>query len=248
MDSIGQQLKSKRQGQDASLERVHRDTRISLTYLQALEDDAFDRFPAEVYCIGFLKKYARYLQLDPDALIHQYHLMKKAAAAPPSLETVAPQRDEPPPATEVKIASSFEQINTASIAAVAGIGLLLAVLYLAQKPVPRAAESHVAFPKRFLPTIYDDVLQKQGGELTVTAIESCWISVTSDGAPVFEGILPVARAQTWIAENTFHVIAQQWSKIHMTLNGKAVDAASITPDQHTVNLTDFKNWKISNDG
>jgi cytoskeleton protein RodZ len=37
-----------------------------------LEEDKYDVFPAPIYIRGFLNVYARYVGLDPDALMDQY--------------------------------------------------------------------------------------------------------------------------------------------------------------------------------
>ncbi|MFH1379258.1 MAG: helix-turn-helix domain-containing protein, partial [bacterium] len=72
MNSIGEQFKKRRTHLGISLHRVHVDTHISNTYLNALEEDAFDVFPAEVYLRGFIKKYALYLGLNSDELLAQH--------------------------------------------------------------------------------------------------------------------------------------------------------------------------------
>jgi cytoskeletal protein RodZ len=40
--------------------------------LRAIEEDDFDSFPPMVYLKGFLKSYARYLQVDEHVIIHGY--------------------------------------------------------------------------------------------------------------------------------------------------------------------------------
>lgn len=63
---IGELLRDTRQAKGLSLEEVERDTRINRLYLEALEAEHFDALPAPVYVRGFMRSYARYLELDPE--------------------------------------------------------------------------------------------------------------------------------------------------------------------------------------
>ncbi len=72
MASLGEQLRAARTALNKSLDEISNDTNISKQYLAALEEDKYDIFPAPVYIRGFLSVYARYVGLDPDALMDQY--------------------------------------------------------------------------------------------------------------------------------------------------------------------------------
>ena len=56
------------------LKEVSEATGISTAVLKTLENDDRDQFPAEVYVKAFYKKYARYLGLDPEAILSAYEL------------------------------------------------------------------------------------------------------------------------------------------------------------------------------
>lgn len=62
-------LQRARQARGVTLEEVERDTRISRRYLAALENEDFGLLPAPVYARGFLRTYARYLGIEPAALL-----------------------------------------------------------------------------------------------------------------------------------------------------------------------------------
>ncbi len=69
---VGEKLRQARKRQHLSLEEVERDLKIRLKYLEAFEDNKYDALPSEVYAIGFLRRYAEYLNLKPEVLINQY--------------------------------------------------------------------------------------------------------------------------------------------------------------------------------
>ncbi len=70
---IGAVLKQTRLHKGVSLEEVSRQTFIKLHYLYALEEGQLEQLPAPVYTSGYIRQYARLLNLDEAALIRQYH-------------------------------------------------------------------------------------------------------------------------------------------------------------------------------
>jgi len=73
MASLGEQLRTARRAKGQSLEDVSNDTNISKRYLEALEEDNYDMLPGQVYVVGFLGSYAKYLGLDTEAMLKQYN-------------------------------------------------------------------------------------------------------------------------------------------------------------------------------
>lgn len=67
-DTIGEILKRTRESRELTVERVNRETKISVSVILSLEQDDLDSFSSETYLKGFLKNYARYLELDPDQM------------------------------------------------------------------------------------------------------------------------------------------------------------------------------------
>jgi len=55
-----------------SLAEIADVTKISKSYLQALEEERFDVLPAPVFAKGFLREYAKYVGLDPDEVVNSY--------------------------------------------------------------------------------------------------------------------------------------------------------------------------------
>ncbi|CAO5680140.1 MAG: hypothetical protein NEHIOOID_01153 [Holosporales bacterium] len=61
---VGIYLRSKRKELDLSIQEAAQDTKISIDFLKAIEDGVFDKFPGQVYAIGFVRSYSLYLGLD----------------------------------------------------------------------------------------------------------------------------------------------------------------------------------------
>lgn len=75
--TLGEKLRSARKNMDYNLEYAEKETRVSLKYLQSLESGDYQHLPAEVYILGFLKRYGEFLNLDKNEIIEQYQLEKK---------------------------------------------------------------------------------------------------------------------------------------------------------------------------
>lgn len=71
-ESFGTWLRRQRELREISLREIADTSKISLRYLQALEDDRFDILPAAVFAKGFLRQYARYVGLDPEEAVNFY--------------------------------------------------------------------------------------------------------------------------------------------------------------------------------
>lgn len=102
---IGGVLKAARLKKGLAMEAVARQTRISKRYLEALEADRFDEFPALVYLRGFLKSYCEFLEVEFDPLWSQVEAATAppppaapGAAAAPSAAPVTPVPATPAPA------------------------------------------------------------------------------------------------------------------------------------------------------
>ncbi|MEP7081515.1 MAG: helix-turn-helix domain-containing protein [Chloroflexota bacterium] len=84
---LGEMLRSARESRGLDRVRIERDTRIRERYLSALERGAYDELPGEVYARGFLRTYATYLGLDPDAMTALYRLETRRPTADRSRPT-----------------------------------------------------------------------------------------------------------------------------------------------------------------
>ncbi len=77
----GEQLKERREALQLDLKEIANVLRIKLEYLQAIEQDAFDKLPVAVYAIGYIRTYADYLDIEPEPIIEYFseHLSRPKA-------------------------------------------------------------------------------------------------------------------------------------------------------------------------
>ncbi|HVV91327.1 MAG TPA: helix-turn-helix transcriptional regulator, partial [Solirubrobacterales bacterium] len=72
MGVIGDTLSAARTRRAVDLDEVHAATGIRPRYLQAIEEEDWEALPEEFYARSFLRKYAQFLELDPDPLVEEY--------------------------------------------------------------------------------------------------------------------------------------------------------------------------------
>jgi cytoskeletal protein RodZ len=79
---FGEQLKRERELRGVSLEEVSAATRIAPRFLEALENEQWDKLPGGVFNRGFIRAVARYLGLDEENLVSEYALQTKGRTDP----------------------------------------------------------------------------------------------------------------------------------------------------------------------
>jgi cytoskeleton protein RodZ len=79
---VGEYLKSVREARGIELEQASRVTKISKSYLVAIEQGDFDKLPNAAYIKGFLRLYASFLSLSGDEVVRRYESTLPATAKP----------------------------------------------------------------------------------------------------------------------------------------------------------------------
>src|SRR5262245_47694040 len=95
MSSVGAYLRQLRETRGVSVEEIARVTRVSSSYLHALETDDFASLPVPVFTRGFVRAYCQALGEAPDEALALYEGRTDAPVATPSV----PRLTSVPPAT-----------------------------------------------------------------------------------------------------------------------------------------------------
>lgn len=264
MKEIGQILRNRREEKKLTLETISRKTRIPVKFLVALEEGDLSPFPAEVYYTGFLRSYARFLELDPDRLIQKYNEAKA-----PAKETAPPAENKPQSASASRTAAILIVIfvvlvvlavifsrsrqegapeqppreNVAPPKVSTGTFETLPKQSTAVPRVPRRPAPPAAVPPR-VSTQTAPSPQQGMLNLHMQITQSSWAKITADEVVVFEGTLNPGESRAWAARDGFNVIVGYAPGVTLTLNGKPVDVrgsavqdvAEISLDREDANL------------
>ena len=72
MREVGQRLKQIRLDKAISLQDIEEVTKVRVKYLTAIEEGNLDILPGQIYAMGFLRSYVRYLGLDEEEIMGFY--------------------------------------------------------------------------------------------------------------------------------------------------------------------------------
>ncbi len=89
MQTIGEELRAAKEAKGLSLTEIAEKTRISHTFLKALEDDDYSVIPGDVFVVGFLRTYSKELGLSVKDILARYralNLSPREAPAPDDRE------------------------------------------------------------------------------------------------------------------------------------------------------------------
>ena len=251
--AFGDWLRRQREMREISLRDIADRTKISLRYLQAMEDDRFDLLPAPIFAKGFLREYARYVGLSPDEVVNHYLSVQQQGASQEEGakegikkdSTLAGQRPSRP-----KPVRNWTYGLFLLLAVLALIGLVAALYWYAEHrrddpaadvtpppiaapPAPEAAT--VAAP---LATPEEP---KAPLEVTLDLTSACWVEVSADGKRVVAQEYAQGESQTFEAQKSVQItlgdtsaVDIQVNRLSYPLNGKPGEVREFVIDLETV--------------
>lgn len=124
MITAGEVLKNKRELLKKSLERVSADTKIQKRFLEYIENNQFEYFDSEVFLTGFIKIYAKYLDLDTSKVLALY----RRSNPNKTTRNTSNKKEEPKPLKKLKKKPTLEPKLVITI--LLGIFLLAIFAYI----------------------------------------------------------------------------------------------------------------------
>jgi transcriptional regulator with XRE-family HTH domain len=226
MASLGQELKRERELRGISLREIADSTRISLRFLQALEEDRLDVIPGAFFIRAILRSYARSIGIDEHQVLNKYqeiYTFEEQLQYGESPERPMPRRRHRPPLF------SRKSVRIAGLTvAVIGLGLVLLYFLLLspekKQPVPAKTTQPVAqveVPKPIPPPEPEPVVEEiKGLRLEMTFIDETWIHVYADGQSVWDGIKNKGESLEVRAEREVRLNIGNAGGSDLTINGQ----------------------------
>jgi cytoskeleton protein RodZ len=115
--NFGERLKRERELREVSPNEVVVATRISLRFLEALENEDWDKLPGGVFNRGFVRAIARYLGLDEEHLLAEYDLARGDRAP----EFVSPENRIPQPSKWLTVGLALGALVVIAALVAAGV-------------------------------------------------------------------------------------------------------------------------------
>jgi cytoskeletal protein RodZ len=217
MGTLGEYLRETREALGIDLRDAAQQTRISINYLKALENQDFARLPGEVFVKGFLKNYSKFLHLDEAEVMKKYGELK-------------PQKTPPGPGASAEntgavVAADQKTHKQPSLEPFMwGAGILIALIlffFIAlpsrypKKPQHTAVLSQPVQTAPAPSTPKSDKLY-----LKVVALENTWILIRTDTSPQKKAVLQKGDTLTWSADDRFQLSYGSAGALTLELNGR----------------------------
>jgi cytoskeleton protein RodZ len=231
---IGSRLREARERRGLQFADVERDTRIRARWLNALEEERFDVLPERVYAIGFLRTYARYLELDDRPFVDEL-----SSRLPPEggLEVLLPPR---PARRRRALRPWILAAGSAAAVAAVAIGLFdsggpkrhtLSPPGEVVRASPRPAVHPPTRPPAVTPPASRTAKRQVASLLLVAAHGRCWLDArlgSQDGRVLHLGTLELGRSLRLSGRRIWIRLGAP-TAIDATLNGKPVLLPWATP-------------------
>jgi cytoskeleton protein RodZ len=233
MNSVGNTLRTERMRRGLKLEEVAAGTKVARHFLEAMENDQFDRLPGRFFAVSFLRQYAHALGLEEDELIGSFQ--RGLAAVPEPLPALPPRRYAfrmPEVLTPLWLAvgmlasiglySWWHTVEGTASGVIEGVSSKGSADRVAPEPAVVAGSAERA-P---LPAVADDPanVRDRPGVMRVAfgATEPVWMSVSSDGVQTYSGTLEGQQSKEFDAARVIRVLVGNAGGLAISLNGKPV--------------------------
>lgn len=259
--TFGEHLKREREMRGVSLEEISVATRIGTRFLEALENEQWDRLPGGVFNRGFVRAIARFLGLDEEGLLAEY-----AFAADGRGETPVWTGAGFPPSAR----TSWITWVLAAVIVILVVGGAwaawrrhVAKRALSQTPTAQVAESPAAPQATTTPeppassatnapasassppadaNAAASPVEPALLELKLEAGKSTTLTVVADGKTLFVGRISAGQTRQFQASEKFEVSARDSSALLLELNGQMLPPLGTPgrPGKTTLTRKDLK--------
>ncbi|MFM2124508.1 MAG: hypothetical protein RL328_959 [Acidobacteriota bacterium] len=232
MTSVGAALRHERQAQGRTIEEIAAELCLMPSYLRAIESDDVARLPGVFFYKCFVRQYATLLGMDAAKLQTSIDVLTAVADVEPAV-------NEKPIRVPDPIAEAANRLHVSDrnwLMPVAA--LLLAILGGAgiyawyKRPAPAAVSevvpvvANVADTGSDQPIVNVTTTTDANGvrrlELNLSARETTWLSITSDGKQIFSGTLYPDQTKTLSGLEVARLKVGNAGGLNVQWNGKEV--------------------------
>ena len=246
MPSVGAHLRQLREARGVSLEEIARVTRVTASYLRALEADDYESLPVPVFTRGFIRAYCQALGEPADEAMALFEGRSESPAAVTATSAAAPATTRPASAPRPASASRMPAepaprnrgpvLVSFILLVVLGVALFAVTLALqsgrAVPDLPRGARGPAA-PSAGVPASPGAAATPQnatapaashpaGYRLVARTVEPTWIRVRTDDGKVVEENIPAGQTREWFSTGPFTLTVGNAGGINLELNGRAL--------------------------
>jgi len=237
MTSVGEILRRERQAQGREVPEIAEDLCITQRYLRAIEEDDIKSLPGTFFYKSFVKQYALLLGLDETKLLAGVDALtatEEPLPLPGANPKYSPLREVDPIVADSNRRYFSDRRVGLPVAALTVVLLGCSGFYTwwnkASHPARQPGNSAMAIPvansSKAVPTV--DVKTETGPDgvnhvvLNLSATETTWLSITSEGKNIFSGVLEPSQTKTLRASDVAKMKVGNAGGIDVRWNGKPI--------------------------
>lgn len=227
IENLGQFLKNIREEKKIPAAQVAQELKTSLSIIQAIENNEYEKLPARIYVKGYLRSYSKFLGLDEEMILTTY----KTKYPDETKQELVIKQDKLP-----GININWQKIFNPKLWLPILIALVLivasAILVIQIKkrrqipaalPVIEPQEEIIAEPE---PVVTAEPKEKAplatplATPITITAqaTDAVWMRVHGDNKLIFEGILAKKEEKVWKTDKEFKLRIGNPGKLNLLIN------------------------------
>jgi cytoskeleton protein RodZ len=216
--SIGEELRDARLARGLTAEQVSAVTKISARIVRAIEADDLQSVPGGVFIRGFLRMYAREVDLDPEDIVRRF----RAQFDPPAPSAAIDSADEDPEPND----AASHSTDLGQLAAIALI-VIAAAAYLGihgtndgavVRPSPPRGDLAVA-TAGFAAAPRPVALESPELSIDLSARGPCWVEASADGVGRVHRLMDAGDRATVKAQHEVRLRAGDAAALAFSVNG-----------------------------
>lgn len=242
--NFGERLKRERELREVSLSEITAGTRIGPRFLEALENEQWEKLPGGVFNRGFVRAIAHFLGLDEENLLAEYDL----AHGEQKIQAPAPYENRiPSPPVWLPIGAGL-----AVLLLLAGIiygGIYGWRRYTAHRASPPSSASQnsatpasAVQPASQPPPVFpgsstSSTSSSSSLTLSISTSAATRVRIMADGKVVLDAEMQAGENRQFLANGQFEVTAADSSAVLLELNGRTMPPLGMPGNSGTIVLT-----------
>ena len=221
--SVGDRLRAAREQKKLSIEDVHRVTKIQKSILQAIEQGRVEDLLDPAYVKILVKKYGAFLGMEGNVLAQGYASGSSWAgtAQGPKLavETEITVYKQKRPALAWAIPALAALLGLVGVGVLGYLVVDLAGNLRQQRNLSAQASSAAGKPAE--PELIVPISKPL--KLSIQTTADVWLQVKSDGAVIFQNVLPKGSREGWTAQKELELWTGNAGAMKLSLNGTPLE-------------------------
>jgi transcriptional regulator with XRE-family HTH domain len=239
--TFGERLKRERELREVTVKEIASATRIAPKFLEALENEDWNKLPGGVFGRGFVRSIARYLGLSEENLLSDYDLARGETSA-----AVLQKPEERIPSPPKWIPALAVVVLIAALVGVVFGGRYAWRRYAAHRAakkasavvsIPSSDAAQNLFVNGSPATPANATERSLALDLSVVASAASRVKIAADGLIVYDAELANGQNLHFSANDKFAVTAADFSALLLQLNGQKVMPAPTPGSSSTISLT-----------